>query len=82
MTHISQHIHDAFPADAETITRLKADDAHFQKLAAPFEAADHEAAAAETGADPATDVRTEALKKRRLALLDEIAGVISKARTV
>jgi uncharacterized protein YdcH (DUF465 family) len=80
MTHISQHIHDAFPADAETITRLKTDDAHFQKLAAQFEATDHEAAAAESGADPATDARTEALKKRRLALLDEIAWVISQAR--
>jgi uncharacterized protein YdcH (DUF465 family) len=82
MTHISQHIHDAFPGDAEVITRLKADDAHFQKLAAQFEAIDHDAAEAETGADPASDARTEALKKRRLALLDEIAVVISHAKTL
>ena len=78
MTHISQHIHDAFPGDAETITRLKAEDAHFHKLAAQFDAIDHDAAEAETG----SDARSDALKKRRLALLDEIAAVISSARAV
>ena len=82
MTHISQHIHDAFPDDAETITRLKSNDAHFQKLAAQFEAIDHEAAEAETGADPASDARTEELKKRRLAPLDAIAAVISAAKAI
>ena len=78
MTHISQHIHDAFPDDAETITRLKSNDAHFQKLAAQFEAIDHEAAEAETG----SDARSEELKKRRLALLDAIAAVISAAKAI
>ena len=82
MSHVSPHIHDAFPADAEAITRLKIDSAHFRHLAEQFEAIDDEAAEAETGVDPATDVRTEALKKRRLALLDEIAVLISHARAV
>ncbi len=78
MSHISQNIHDAFPGDAETITRLKAENAHFQKLAAQFEAIDHETAGAETG----SDARSEELKKRRLVLLDEIAAVISDAKAV
>ena len=82
MTHVSPHIHDAFPGDAEVITRLKGDSAHFRHLAEQFDATDHEAAAAATGADPATDARTEALKKRRLALLDEIAVLITQARAV
>ncbi len=81
MTHISQHIHDAFPADAEAITRLKTENAHFRMLAGQFEVIDHEAADAASGTDPATDARTEALKKRRLALLDEIAGLISHSRS-
>ena len=43
MSHISQHIHDAFPDAAEAISRLKTEDAHFQALAAQFEALDDEA---------------------------------------
>jgi uncharacterized protein len=81
MTHISQHIHDAFPAEAEVISRLKTEDAHFQALAVQFAAIDEEVAHAESGDDPASDARTEALKKRRLVLLDEIAAVISAAHT-
>jgi uncharacterized protein YdcH (DUF465 family) len=79
MTHISQHIHDAFPGDADIITRLKTESGHFRNLAAQFDVIDHEAAEA---ADTATDARTEALKKRRLALLDEMAVVIDQNRAV
>lgn len=79
MTHISQQIHNAFPADAEVISRLKTDDAHFQALATQFAAIDEEVAHAENGDDPASDARIETLKKRRLALLDDIAAVIAAA---
>lgn len=82
MTHISQHIHDAFPADSDVITRLKTESAHFRTLAGQFEVIDHDAAEAASGADPATDARTEALKKRRLTLLDEIAVLVSHSRGV
>ncbi len=79
MTHVSQHLHEAFPNAAEAIARLKADDAHFQALAAQFDAIDHDVAEAETGEDPASDERLEAMKKRRLALLDEIAAYLASA---
>ncbi len=77
MSHVSQHLHEVFPNQADTIGRLKAEDAHFQALAAQFDAIDHDAAAAETGVDPASDERIEALKKTRLALLDEIAAYLA-----
>lgn len=79
MTHVSQHLHEAFPDQAETISRLKAEDAHFQALAAQFDTIDHEVAEAETGSDPASDERIEALKKARLALLDDIAAYLATA---
>ncbi len=82
MTHVSRHLHDAFPNDADTISRLKADDAHFQDMAARFEAIDAEVAAAEGGDEPASDDRLEAMKKRRLALLDEIAAYLAAAGDV
>lgn len=80
MSHISQHIHEAFPADGEVIARLKADDAHFQALAERFAAIDGEVAHSDDGSALAGEAETEDLKKRRLALLDEIAVVIDAAR--
>lgn len=77
MTHLSQDLHNAFPDDAETLRRLKADDAHFQALSARFDDLDEEARRIEAGLEPASDARLEDIKKRRLALLDEIAGVIA-----
>jgi uncharacterized protein YdcH (DUF465 family) len=77
MTHISPHIHDAFPGDAGIITRLKTESPHFRNLVARFDVINHEAAEA---AVTAPDARVEALKKRRLALLDEIAILIDHCR--
>lgn len=80
MTHISQDLHNAFPDDAETLRHLKAQDAHFQALAARFETLDEEAHRIESGLDPASDDRLEAIKKHRLALLDEIAPIVAAAK--
>lgn len=81
MTHISQDLHNAFPDDAETLRQLKAEDAHFQALASRFEALDEAARRIEDGLEPASDDRLEAIKKRRLALLDEIAARVAAAKT-
>jgi uncharacterized protein YdcH (DUF465 family) len=80
MTHISQDLHNAFPDDAETLRQLKADDAHFQALAARFEAIDDEARRIDEGQEAASDERLEAIKKTRLAVLDEIAVIVAGAR--
>jgi uncharacterized protein YdcH (DUF465 family) len=80
MTHISQDLHNAFPDDAAALRQLKAEDAHFQALAARFEDLDEEAQRIASGAEPASDARLEDIKKRRLALLDEIAPLVTAAR--
>lgn len=77
MSHLSQDLHNAFPDDAETLRRLKASDAHFQALSERFDALDEEARRIETGTEAASDARLEDIKKRRLALLDEIAALIA-----
>jgi uncharacterized protein YdcH (DUF465 family) len=77
MTHLSQDLHNAFPDDADVMRRLKAEDAHFQALSARFDALDEEARRIEAGLEPASDTRLEDIKKRRLALLDDIAAVIA-----
>jgi uncharacterized protein YdcH (DUF465 family) len=80
MTHIPQDLHNAFPGDAEILRQLKATDAHFQHLAARFEALDSEADRIDEGLEPASDDRLERIKKQRLALLDEIAPIVAAAR--
>jgi uncharacterized protein len=80
MTHIAQDLHNAFPDDAETLRVLKAEDAHFQALAARFEALDAEADRIDQGLEPASDERLEAIKKHRLAILDEIAPIVAAAK--
>ena len=77
MSHLSQDLHNAFPDDAETLRRLKAGDGRFQALAERFDALDEEARRIETGAEAASDARLEDIKKRRLALLDEIAALVA-----
>lgn len=82
MTHISPDLHNAFPDDADVLRRLKAENAHFQTLAARFEAFDGEARRIVAGLEAASDERLEDLKKHRLALLDEIAPIIAAAKTI
>ena len=77
MSLISQHIHGTFPDEAETISGLKVGNVHFLALATEFNVLDEEATRIDAGLEPASDVRLEALKKQRLALLDDIAPLIS-----
>lgn len=80
MTHIPQILHDLYPQDADLLRRLKAEDAHFQHLAARLESLDDAVHAIDAGTDPASDERSEATSRERLALLDQIAAHISVAR--
>lgn len=80
MSHIPQSLHDLYPHDAELLRRLKAEDAHFQHLAARLAALDEAVHAIDAGADPASDERAEETSRERLAVLDQIAAYIGAAR--
>jgi uncharacterized protein YdcH (DUF465 family) len=80
MTHIPQSLHDLYPNDTELLRRLKAEDGHFQHLAALLDTLEEAVHAIDTGADPASDERAEQTSRERLALLDQIAAHISAAR--
>ena len=77
MTHRTHELHEEFPDDVERIRELKAHDAHFVKLADRYGDVNQVIHRIEIGADAASDERTETLKKQRLALLDDIAGIIN-----
>ncbi len=77
MRHLPQDLHDLFPANATLLRQLKADDRHFQLLSGRYAALDDEIRRAETGVAPAIDdAHAEALKRQRLAVLDEIAVIL------
>ena len=77
MTHTHHDLHSEFPADGEILHQLKLHNAHFQKLAERYHDINREVHRIESGVEPASDARSEDLKKQRLALLDEVAQMIA-----
>jgi uncharacterized protein len=68
-----------FPEQRDAIHALKAGNAHFQKLMDSYEEIDKEIFRMEEGIEtPADEVLTD-LKKRRLDLKDQIAGMLREA---
>jgi hypothetical protein len=82
MRHLPQDLHDVFPEDAALLRALKTDDRHFQALAERYAALDDEIRRSEDGSAAAmSDDHAEALKKQRLAVLDDIAAHLASARS-
>lgn len=77
---MSDHGHDLhaeFPAAHDALVRLKAESQHFRALSSTYHDLAQEIFRIETGLEGASDVRLEGLKKQRLALLDEVAAILS-----
>ncbi|QIQ87232.1 DUF465 domain-containing protein [Erythrobacter sp.] len=77
--HTPHELVDEFPHDVETLHRLKLADAHFNSLAARYHAVNRAIHRIESEIEPASDDYAEELKRRRLALLDEIALMVERA---
>lgn len=80
MSHTPHELHDEFPADADVLHALKIGNAHYAKIAETYHETNREIHRIESGVDAASDDRLEALKKTRLHLVDEVAGMIAKAK--
>ncbi|WP_284124198.1 YdcH family protein [Parerythrobacter aestuarii] len=78
--HTPNELTEIFKRDRDLLTRLKQDDAHFARVADEYHALNRAVHRIEAETEAASDERTEALKKQRLALLDEITGIVGKAR--
>ena len=79
MSHVPHELHDEFPEAGEALHALKTGNAHFGKLAEEYHLANREIHRIESNVEPASDERLELLKKRRLAMLDEIALMLKTA---
>lgn len=80
MSHVPHDLHAEFPKDADLLHKLKLGDRHFQTLAQRYQDVNGEIHRVESEVAPSSDERLETLKKQRLALVDEIAALLKKAR--
>jgi uncharacterized protein YdcH (DUF465 family) len=80
MSHTPNELRDEFPEAIDVLHQLKVENAHFAMLADRYHDLNREIHRIESDVEPASDERAETAKKQRLALLDEISAMISKAK--
>lgn len=73
-------IHE-MPESKEAIHQLKISNNHFAKLFDEYHDADHAVHRFETGVENSSDEHLENLKKQRLSLKDQLAGMIREYET-
>ncbi len=79
MAHTPHELAEDFPEHVEKIHNLKMNDAHFARLADEYHTINREVHRVETGVEAASHEREEELRKTRMRLKDEIAGMLAKA---
>jgi uncharacterized protein len=78
MSHTPHDLHAEFPDATAALHSLKTDNVHFGKLAEQYHDLNREIHRIDSGIEPASDDRTEQLKKERLAILDQVATMIAE----
>ena len=79
MSHTPHELAAEFPELAGRIHDLKVSDGNFARLADEYHEVNRAIHRGETKVEPMDDVRLETLKKRRLALLDDLKGRLAAA---
>jgi uncharacterized protein len=80
MSYTPHELADIFPDDTDVIHSLKAENAHFANLADQHHEVNRAIHRIEAEIEPASDAHAVELKKQRLVLQDEIAGMLAAAR--
>lgn len=79
MSHTPHELADDFPQDVEKIHELKVSSPHFAKLMDEYHEINRAVHRAETGVEPCDQAAETAMRKERMRLKDEIAGMLAKA---
>ncbi len=77
MSHVPHELAEEFPDAVERIHALKTSDAHFAKLADEYHELNREIHRAETDVEPISDAHMTDLRKKRMALKDEIYTILT-----
>lgn len=75
--HTPHELAEEFPAAAQRIHELKANSPHFARLADDYHEVNRLIHRIETRIEPASEEREAELRRKRLRLKDEIAGVLA-----
>jgi uncharacterized protein YdcH (DUF465 family) len=78
MSHVPHELAEDFPADVEKIRALKGSDPHFARLAEQDHDINRAVHRAETGVEPCDELAETQMRKERMRLKDEIAGMLAK----
>lgn len=76
MSHTPHELHEEFPDQAERITTLKTSDAHFARISDEYHEINRAIHRAETDIEPTDDLHMAEMRKKRLHLKDQIAGIL------
>lgn len=79
MSHTPHELADDFPNDVDRIHDLKTTNAHFAKLVDEYHEVNRAVHRAETGIEPMEELAEVDLRKKRMRLKDEIAGMLARA---
>jgi len=79
MSHTPHELAEDFPEAAEQIRALRETNAHFARLADEYHEINRAIHRAETRVEPLSDEHETALRRRRMALKDELAAMLRAA---
>jgi len=77
MSHTPHELAEEFPDKVEKMQALKAGDAHFRKLFDEYHEVNRKIHGAETNVTPMDQFAEEDLRKQRMRLKDQIAGMLA-----
>ena len=77
MSNTPHELHDDFPELADQIAALKAEDAHFAKLAEEYHEINRAVHRAETDVEPTDDLHLTEMRKERALLKDQIYHMLT-----
>ena len=80
MSNTPHELADEFPQDHALLHNLKVSNPHFVTLSDRYHEVNGEIHRIESGIETPSDEYAETLKKKRLALIDEIAVIVAGAR--
>lgn len=82
MTHVPHELAEEFPEMENQIHHLRETDGHFHRISNEYHTLNREIHRAETDIEPCDDVRMEEMRKRRVALKDEIYAMLTRPEPV
>ncbi|MAZ15327.1 YdcH family protein [Oricola sp.] len=82
MSHVPHELAEEFPELVAEIHHLRETDGHFHRITNEYHEVNRAIHRAETDVEPSDDFRLEEMRKQRLALKDEIYGMLVKPEPV